>query len=162
MNIHPECFIFPVILNQSLSQSTLDRCWHGQKGKECLLWGTEYALSNPLLVGTCNAVWYLLRVQTRRGLCALPLVTPPNGCSRSSTITHYASQTVYRLTLDINSVNTGYGGCGEATHMHTHKSTHILTHTSISVRKTKRGSDCKNRPWAVFSQTGSADQCKRH
>ncbi len=56
----------------------------------------------------------------------MPAVMPPNGSFRSSTITHYESQTVYRLTRYINAVNTGYGGCGEA--IHTHASTHILTH----------------------------------
>lgn len=82
----------------------------------------------------------------------MPAVMPPNGSSRSGTITHYESQTVYRLTRYINAVNTGYGGCGEAIHTHKHK--HAHTHTQ-SISERKGGSDCKNRPWAVFSQTGS-------
>lgn len=51
---------------------------------------------------------------------------PQNGSSRRGTITYYESQTVYRLTRYISGVNTGYGGCGEATHTQ-----------SISERKTK-------------------------
>lgn len=57
---------------------------------------------------------------------------PWNGSSWRGTITHYESQTVYRLTRHINTVYTGYGGCGE---IHTQK--HAHTHTQlISERKT--------------------------